>query len=370
MSQPPSSPPAASRPSLPCSGCGAHLQYEPGTAGLSCPYCGHRQEVGAPTREVREHAFATIVAKPRRPAHELAAHHYDCRNCGAHVQGGALSRVCQFCSAPLVADTTDDPQIVPEAILAFGLDRNAAREALRTWTRSRWFAPNGLKKVADAESMKSTFLPHWTFDSATTSDYKGQRGQYYYVTETYTATVNGKQETRTRQVRKTRWYPARGRVSRRFDDVLVTGIDRGPVDAERLKALEPWPLTSAVAFQPDYLTGHETLRYDVEPESGFAKAKAEMAPVIEQDCRHDIGGDVQRVSHVDTRYDAVTCKLMLLPVWTGSYVYQGKSWQIMVNGCTGEVHGERPYSVTKIVAASLAALILVALVAWLFITYG
>ncbi|MFC3994913.1 hypothetical protein ACFOVU_03245 [Nocardiopsis sediminis] len=362
QSHPPAGPPAASRPSLPCAGCGAHLQYAPGTSSLSCPYCGHRQELRPAARKVREHSFEKVISKPRRPAQELAAHHFNCHRCGAHVQGGALSRVCQFCSAPLVADTSNDPQVVPEAILAFGLDRNGARASLRKWTGARWFAPGGLKKVADAESMRSTFLPHWTFDAATASKYKGQRGRYYYTTEHR----NGKRQ----RVRKTRWSGVRGQVSRRFDDVLVTGIDRGPVDAARLHALQPWPLKSAAAFQPDYLTGHETLRYDVEPEYGFEKAKSVMASVIERDCRRDIGGDVQRVEAVDTRYDKVTCKLMLLPVWTGSYVYHGKSYQVLVNGCSGEIQGDRPYSVPKIVAASVAALILASVILYFMFLYA
>ena len=36
--------------------------------------------------------------------------------------------------------------------------------------------------------MDGVYLPYWTFDSQTTTQYIGQRGEYYYDTETYTET--------------------------------------------------------------------------------------------------------------------------------------------------------------------------------------
>ncbi|HKS44704.1 MAG TPA: hypothetical protein VJT49_06230 [Amycolatopsis sp.] len=161
---------------------------------------------------------------------------------------------------------------------------------------------------------------------------------------------------RTRQERRTRWYPASGTVQRFFDDVLVPGTTHVPV--KRLDDLAPWP--EAVPYQPQYLAGYHALWYDIEPETGLDEARRRMAPVIQQDCRSDIGGDEQRVERVDTSYAAVTFKLMLLPVWIAFYVYAGKRFPVYVNGRTGEVHGERPYSAAKIALAIIAALLVVA----------
>ena len=73
-----------------------------------------------------------------------------------------------------------------------------------------------------------------------------------------------------------------------------------------------------------------------------------MAGVIEGDVRHDIGGDVQRIDSINTDYSAETFKHILLPVWMAAYKYGGKSYRFLVNGQTGEVQGERPYSWWKI----------------------
>ncbi|MFJ3698442.1 hypothetical protein ACIPW9_30750 [Streptomyces sp. NPDC090052] len=352
--------PEAASLSYPCQACGATVEFAPGSDAMRCPYCGQEQAVTSVPRQVREHSWdelATLPAKPRGsvPAGVRA---YVCPGCAAHTETDDLSARCQFCATALVAEPDATERVAPEAVVPFGLDRNNAREALRKWTSSRWFAPSSLKKVSEAETFKGSYLPHWTYDAETVSHYRGQRGQYYYVTETYTTTENGESVTKTREVRHTRWFAASGTVSRDFDDVLVAGTNH--VATKQLDKLTPWPLEEAKPFQPEYLAGFQTVRYDVEPEDGLVTAKERMADVITRDCRSDIGGDEQRVHSVDTRYSGLTFKLMLLPVWFLTYLYAGKSWQVMVNARTAEVIGERPYSKGKIAAAVVAALVVVA----------
>ncbi|WP_424528730.1 hypothetical protein ACOZ38_03285 [Sphaerisporangium viridialbum] len=345
---------AGSPSSYACAGCGARVEYVPGTTVLRCPYCGHQRQLAAAGRQVREHPYAELAGLlPRKPLAGVDGHVLGCERCGARTQSSALSEMCQFCGAPLVADVNAGDQIAPEAVLPFELDHDGVRTALRRWVSSRWFAPTSLKRVTEAESLKGTYLPHWTFDARTVSDYDGRRGDHYWETETYTETVNGEQQTRTRQVRKTRWRSASGTVWRDFDDVLVAAT-RHLAEAQ-LGKLEPWPLEHVVPYQPDYLAGYQTLRYDTEPDAGLATAKTVMAEVIEQDCRHDIGGDEQRVTSVDTRYSDITFKLVLLPVWIACYLHGGRTWQVLINGRTGEVIGQRPYSAIKIAMAVAVA---------------
>ena len=343
--------------SYPCAQCGARVEFAPGTNALRCPYCGHVQQLTDTGRQVTEHSYDELVRLPRKPAASVGRYVFACQKCGAKTESDALSELCQFCGAALVADVTAGELVAPEAVLPFVVDRNGVREALRKWIKSRWFAPSKLKRVSETEQLKGTYLPHWTFDSKTVSDYTGQRGEHYYTTETYTDSDGN---TQTRQVQHTNWYPASGRVSRDFDDLLVPATQR--LDGRSLDKLTPWPLHLARPYQPDYLAGYTALRYEVEPESGLAVAKTEMAKVIETDCRHDIGGDEQRVSSVQTHYLDVMFKLMLLPVWIAAYLYAGRSYQIMVNAHTGEVVGKRPYSVWKILAAIVTAILVLTVI--------
>ena len=344
-----------------CSQCGARLEYAPGTTSLKCPYCGHLQAVAAIDTVIEERSFDAWAALPPKPRAAVGNYRLVCHRCGAQTDSDNLSDSCPFCGAPIVAETAGDDQIAPEAVVPFGIDRGAAQEAVKGWVRSRWFAPNKLKKVGATEQLHGTYLPHWTFDADTATDYNGMRGEHYWETETYTE--DG--ETKTRQVMRTAWYPASGHVERAFDDVLVPGSTR--LAPDRIDDLEPWPLENAKPYQPDYLSGYQTLRYDVEPDQGLSGAKQRMEKVIEGDCRDDIGGDEQRVSAMDVRYAQVMFKLVLLPIWVAAYLYAGRTYQVFVNAHTGQVVGERPYSVPKIAAAIVAALIVVGIVVTLYV---
>jgi hypothetical protein len=80
--------------------------------------------------------------------------------------------------------------------------------------------------------------------------------------------------------------------------------------------------------------------------------------------RRAIGGDVQRIQRIDTEYSAETFKHVLLPIWMAAYKYNGRTYRFVVNGQTGRVQGERPYSVWKIAFAILCALALAAAFAY------
>ena len=96
---------------------------------------------------------------------------------------------------------------------------------------------------------------------------------------------------------------------------------------------------------------------------GFERAKAIMDPPIRQSINRDIGGDHQRISAVNTQYNDITFKHLLLPVWISAYRYREKVFRFLVNARSGEVQGERPYSVWKILIVILAAILAVILIA-------
>ena len=203
---------------------------------------------------------------------------------------------CPFCGAPIVAETAGGDQIAPEAVVPFGIDPRAAQDAVRGWVRSRWFAPNKLKKVGATEQLHGTYLPHWTYDAGTATDYSGMRGEHYWETETYSE--NG--ETKTREVMRTAWYPARrarrARLRRRPRARLDTADARARPAARAVAAgaggLLPARLPVGV---PD-----AALRRRARP--GAGRRQAADGEVIEGDCRDDIGGDEQRVNSMDVRY--------------------------------------------------------------------
>jgi ribosomal protein S27E len=348
----------------PCESCGADLRFAPGQTQLVCDHCGHVQKIpaaGAASHDaaLTEHGLARGLRDdlPQSATSEVRTTH--CPNCGGVVefQGADHATECPFCATPVVVDTGTSRKIKPQALVPFALSETEARSALKAWLGSLWFAPNSLLEYTRAgRAMNGVYAPFWTFDAATASRYTGQRGEHYYETRTVTVTVNGKSEQRQEQVQKTRWYPASGRVARDFDDVVVMASSSLPIRLGR--ELTPWDLGKLVPYNPDYLAGFQAEGYTVMLAEGFETAKQEMAEVIETDIRRDIGGDVQQITSVTTQYSDETFKHILLPIWMAAYKYGGKSYRFLVNGQTGEVQGERPYSAWKIAFAVLGAAVL------------
>ena len=360
---------ATEKKEFPCSQCGAKLTFKPGTDKIVCAYCGHEQVVVIPassgatggsataTTQVVEHDFNEAVKNVRSvKASDVVTggKEIQCSGCGANSIMTAQSDRCAFCGSPMVAEVKgQDAMFVPESVLPFHVDKPQAKQKYIDWIKGLWFAPNDLSKRANASGMDGIYLPYWTYDANTFTRYTGQRGEYYYVTESY---KDNQGQTQTREVRHTRWYPVSGSVKVDFDDVLVCASKSLP--HEMIDELEPWDLHELKPYDARYLSGFVTERYKIGLEEGFSISKQKMEDPIRSHIRGDIGGDDQQVTTMNTTYSEVKFKHLLLPLWISSYRYNEKIYRFIINARTGEVTGDRPWSWIKITLATLAGLAL------------
>ncbi|WP_166418421.1 TFIIB-type zinc finger domain-containing protein [Cochlodiniinecator piscidefendens] len=335
---------------FPCDSCGSDLRFDADAGLMSCDHCGNTMalEGHGPSGAIRELDFNSALSD-KLPDSDMEENRIlACTNCGAQVElsGADHASECPFCATPVVSDTGTHRQIKPKALVAFALEEREARAHMTKWLGRLWFAPNGLQEYArKGRKMQGIYVPYWTYDADTNTRYSGQRGTVYYVNQT--VTINGKRQTR--RVPKVRWSPKSGRVARWFDDVLVLGSKSLP--KRYTDALEPWDLSQLEPYRPEYLAGFRAEGYTVDLETGFTEARAKMDRVIERDVKFDIGGDRQRISSLSTQINDVTFKHVLLPVWLAAYKYRGKTYRFVVNGQSGRVQGERPWSAWKITFA-------------------
>lgn len=348
---------------FPCRQCGADLRFAPGEGKLICDHCGHEEPVAVAGRghmPIPEIDFRQGLAKALPETEIEVARHSKCPNCGAEVQfdPAVHASECPFCATPVVADTGESRHIKPKGVAPFMVTEAEARSAMSDWLGSLWFAPSGLVDYArKGRTLTGIYVPYWTFDADTVSTYSGRRGTIYYETQrVHVRDAQGRRRSENRRVAKVRWTPASGRVARFFDDILVLASRSLP--KRYTDALQPWDLTRLAPYNPEFLAGFRAEGYTVELEDGMAEARAHMDRMIERDVRFDIGGDRQEIHSIRTSVSDVTFKHILLPVWTAAYRYRGRSFRFVVNGQTGRVSGERPWSAIKIAIAVILGAIL------------
>jgi DNA-directed RNA polymerase subunit RPC12/RpoP len=356
---------------FPCSSCGAKFEFAPGAA-LKCPYCGAANEIPQSKAEIRELDFKAFLSQAATTAEVQENQTVKCDSCGAEqtLDPTVTTSHCAFCGSQMHAEAETQRLIKPSSLLPFKIDKKVGLESYRSWINGLWFAPSDLKRYAQVDgSLKGIYIPYWTYDANTWTWYDGERGIDYTETETYEEKdEDGNSVTKERQVVRTVWTPVSGMVYENFDDVLV--LASWSLPREKTEALEPWDLQNLVGYQVDYLAGFQSEAYQVDLAQGFEHAKKKMEDVIDGLIRQDIGGDHQRIHSTTTQYNDLTFKHILLPIWICAYRYGGKAFRFVINGRTGEVQGERPYSVIKIILASAAAVAAGGLIWWLVKAFG
>ena len=348
---------------FPCQQCGAKLDFAPGTISLKCSYCGFENAIPQSEAQIEELDYRAFLSQAAEEHETHETQRVKCEKCAAEttMPPDTTSGTCPFCGANLVFAGKSTRLIKPKYVLPFKVTQKQAFEDFRKWIKGLWFAPGDLKRYAQSEGkLAGVYVPFWTYDSDTTSFYRGERGDHYWVTETYTTQEDGRTVTRERQVQRTRWTSVSGTVWNNFDDILILASKSLPKKyADRL---EPWDLPNLVAYADEYLSGFRAESYQVDLADGFQEAQAVMDAGIRESIRRDIGGDEQRIHSVKTQYGKITFKHILLPVWLSAYRFRDKIFRILINARTGEVQGERPFSPWKIAAAVAAALVVIAII--------
>lgn len=348
----------------PCKACGGQLRFDPTSGQLRCPSCGNTVEVTAGQGIIVKHDLGEAMYALRAAA-ALAPTTLDkevvCQACGGTTAftGTLTATRCPYCATPIQRDDLKDvPSRLPiDGVLPFRIDEKVGRQNIEKWVKSRWFTPREFKTYREIGSFESVYLAYFNYDAHATAKYVGQRG------EDYTVTVGSGDDRRTET--RTNWYRVSGTVRQQFNDVVAwanNGLHEG-----RVAKLEPWPLHEAVPYSPEYVAGHLGRTYDLDADETFGtRVRGGMESAIEGTIRRDIGGDRQQITRRDIRFDSIAFAHLLLPIWLLTVTFQGKPYQVLMNGVTGEVQGERPWSKIKL-ALFIGAITIVVLVIAFFV---
>lgn len=347
-----------------CPACGAQAEWNPSKQKLICPFCGTESpyQIDRNVGEVAERDLSAGLQATAAAEKDFSDQRrsVQCQSCKAIMTYDA-SRVgqnCEFCGSPaLIAYDEIKSPIKPEGLLAFRIDRNKVRDDIHRWWRSKWLAPGRLARAALVDTVRSVYIPYWTFDARAHCPWEAEAGHYYYVSVEGT---DSKGNRVVRQERRVRWEPASGVVDHAFDDDLVPGTTG--VDVDLLRQVEPFPTSEIVPYDTAFLAGHVVEHYRVALTEAATDSEAQMRAALEQLCAQQVPGDTYRNLVIHPEFSARTFKHVLVPIWLLVYVFGARSFQVVVNGYTGRIAGRYPYSPWKIAFLILLALIVLAIV--------
>ncbi len=329
-----------------------------------CEFCGQPISQGASRMEIEVTPRETTPEKPSpsplsgtesKETPTKGKKSFKCESCGAVVaySAGKQALHCAYCGSNYVVDAPTRADMVdPKRIVPFVVDNENARILFQQWLGKGFWRPGDLKSTARMDSLSGVYLPFWSYDVETDSNWSASAGYRYTENESYT---DGDGNAKTRKVTKTKWQPARGEHQFQYRDWLISasgGLDQGWVSQ-----IIPFDLNKAKPFTSDYFAGWAAEEYSIEADQAQITAEKEINVKEKEKCGKMVPGDTHKDLRVSTRFNNWLSELIVLPIWISSYKYKGKIFRFLVNGQTGEVVGKAPVSKLKIAIAIILAVL-------------
>jgi hypothetical protein len=347
----------------------AELANTPAPQGHACTNCGSPVDVGDRfcnvCGAVQGGAHAT-AQQPEAPPMQISI---VCKNCGARLNIAADQRsiTCPFCDSNMVVESTDEEtgRQPPEFVIGFAITPQQALEKFRQWLRaSGMFRPGDLSTARIEEKLRGVYLPFWSFSMLARSRWTAQIGEYWYRTETYTTIIDGKPATQTRTVQETEWWGLEGQHHNYYSGYLVSG-SRG-LQQEYAEKIKPFRLEAIKRYQPYFLAGWLSEEYSVARDDALPLCQQEFQRWEQHNIERFLPGDTYKHVLVNSEFSDMNSDLILLPVYLLSYRYGEKLFRFLLNGQTGKVAGDKPYSPMRIGMAVGIFIVLVVIVWFLF----
>jgi len=330
-----------------CPQCRANTAYSASNGGLTCTHCGYYE---APQKEVvgkGAEEFEFTVQIMERAAHGWGTDRRElqCQSCGVYtsVSLDTLTHTCPFCgSNKVIQRQSPQDALRPRFLIPFKFEADACHTITREWLGKTWMVPKALQYTAGLGNFSGVYLPFWTFDARNKAEWKAEVGR--------------KEKRTTLEGAKTEivWKWESGTVNRFVDDLLVPGTAR--LSSRLLKQIGCYDLRLMTPYEPAYLAGFQAQAYDIPLEKAWEAARQQMREKTRKLCRSQ--ASTSRVRNFSMRLDfqEETWRYILLPIYITPYSYNGKSYQVMINGQSGDIAGQRPVDWLKVWLAIAALL--------------
>jgi hypothetical protein len=248
--------------------------------------------------------------------------------------GSVVATRCAFCGAASVVIAEQSEELVePGGVAPFVFGEAEARKFANAYLAEQRFKPDDLDDLAMFEAIRPIYLPFWTFDMNGTITYQGFTVEYEY--------------------KRVRLVPTEGTMEAMYDDVIVPATRS--LSSERLGGLK-FDTSHLTPYSPDLLANWPAEVYSVSLSDAAVIAHDKAHRETSERIKHGLDPAVAELKDVtikDVVMSIASYKHVLLPVWITRYTYRGQSYDLLVNGQSGQAHGDVPRKGLQKVLGSL-----------------
>ena len=320
-----------------CPCCGAALSFSPETQKLSCNSCGNQYDpetLEKYEREGESSAEQDISWEHQKEAEEAertGEGKYICPSCGAEIEAddNTASTTCPYCDNVVVIKKTTSGEYKPDMMIPFQIEGDRARQMFEDFCKGKRLLPKNFGNKSYLKNLKGYYVPYCLFDCRADADmsFDATRvrawsdSEYDYVDTSY--------------------YLVNRAGCMEFYHVPVDGSIE--MEDDTTESIDPFDYSGITEFNPAYLAGYETDKYNVDAKTAESRAKERLYNSAEQILRETVRGyNTVIPKRRSLSAERGRVHYALLPVWLFETAYNEKKYQFAINGQTGKMVGELP----------------------------
>ncbi len=337
-----------------CPNCDGATAYNTDDGGLTCSFCGYHE---APQVEVvgkGAQDFEFTVETVERSVNGWGQERKElvCNSCASHITLSTemLSHTCPFCGSNAVVQTRAPQDVLrPRFLVPFVTTSEDCRRQTAAWLQNNWMLPKDLQNLARSTEYTPIYIPFWTFDARTRASWRA---------EVYNSDASRRHHTApdwkwerplllklgNRDGKQWDWES--GKASLFTDDMLVSGSSQ--LSLALLKQMRGYRLSELVPYEPTFLAGVSAQAYDIDLETAWKNARTTMRAKTKQACIEQASARNMRNFSMNLDFSEESWRYILLPLYLATYRYGDKVFQVMINGQTGTIAGQRPVDWQKV----------------------
>ena len=309
-----------------CPACGGKVRWQPGEERLVCNHCGtemqrplNPQRVGITAVTWKDHIDSLDESEIDNDLIQA-----QCHGCGAGLDLTSETTIpdCPFCGSSMTLDENAHERLRPAAVVPFHLSRQSARDKVTRWLKNQWLAPKDLHENHQLDRLVGVYRVHWWFRSDAQAQWSAK------------GSGSRKGGTHTEKVEQ-----------------VVPAVMDDSLRPEKVSLRMPQ------AYDPAFIAGFASERYDHPPEDAWPGARDEMNHWLVK--RIKVKQRVEEMSDfsLSTEFRDVSFISVLVPVWQGTVRWKNHTIRLVIDGTSGRIASDPiPKSPIKVLIVTLLIL--------------